>query len=107
MFAVVACQALLVQEQLRLDRMERRVAAEQARYERNRLEVARLESPERIVNAAHELGMVPPDQVIYLTPEEPVVPSDREIPGGGHVAAPDPGLDAEWGEVKPYLQSSP
>jgi cell division protein FtsL len=106
MFAVATCQAMLVEGQLRLDRLERRVADEQARYERNRLRVAELESPERIVTVARdELGMVPPDEVVYLTPDEPAAGVEGGLPAGSHAAASD--VEAGWEDVKPYLETSP
>jgi len=69
LLAIVALHALLSQNQLRLDDLDARASAAQARYERLRLEVAQLESPGRIVTAAQErLGMVVPPTVTYLTP---------------------------------------
>lgn len=69
LLAIVALHALLSQNQLRLDDLDARATAAQARYERLRLEVAELESPNRIVTAAQErLGMVVPPTVTYLTP---------------------------------------
>lgn len=66
-FALVVAHALLVQGQQRLDDLERRIAEARTEQEELRLEAARLESPQRIVDAATELGMVPPDTVTYLT----------------------------------------
>ena len=67
-FALVACQVLLVQGQQRLDRVEADVITSTDRYDELRLEVAQLEAPERIVDAATDLGMAPPDTITYLTP---------------------------------------
>jgi cell division protein FtsL len=69
LFALAASQAILAQNQQRLDRLEDDVADAQARYQRLRLHVAELESPGRIVRAAQErLGMVPPPGTTYLSP---------------------------------------
>ncbi|MCU1462186.1 MAG: hypothetical protein JWO37_2261 [Acidimicrobiales bacterium] len=69
LFGAVFFHVLLTQGQLQLDRIQTRAAAEHARNERLRLEVAELQSPERIVAAAQQqLGMVPPASVTYLSP---------------------------------------
>jgi cell division protein FtsL len=116
MFAVAICQAMLVQNQLRLDRLEQSVTREQARYERNRLRVAQLESPDRIVSAARDkLGMVSPGEVVYLAPDEPVAPdstatitgSQNASPTGGDPDAAAAAGDDSWEQVKPYLESAP
>jgi cell division protein FtsL len=79
--AVVACQVVLVQGQQRLDRLDADIATATDRYQQLRLEVARLESPARIVDAAtNTLGMVPPPEVTYLTPTGAIsVPSAAAV----------------------------
>lgn len=67
--ALVTCQVILVQGQERLDRLEADLTTEAERYDRLRLQVAELEAPERIVDAATALGMAPPDTITYLTPD--------------------------------------
>jgi len=86
-FAVVACQVLLVQGQQRLDDVNAGIAEQTDRYQQLRLEVAELESPGRIVDAATDLGMVPPPEVVYLTPTGAI-----SVPADG--AAAPVGLDA-------------
>lgn len=97
-FAVVACQVVLVQGQQRLDQLDAEVAEATDRYQELRLEVAELESPGRIVEAATNLGMVPPPEVTYLTPTGAVVvpaaPADS--------AAPDD--LAEHAATRPHLE---
>ena len=69
LFGAVFFHVLLTQGQLQLDHIQTRAAAEQARNDRLRLEVAELQSPERIVAAAEQqLGMVPPASVTWLSP---------------------------------------
>ena len=69
LFGVVAFHVVLTQGQLQLDQLHDTADAQQALYDRNRLLVAELESPERIVKVAQErLGMVPPPDVTYLSP---------------------------------------
>jgi hypothetical protein len=103
MFAVVACQAMLVQGQIRLDRLERDVADAQAQYQARRLEAARLESPERIVlEATQRLGMVSPGDVVYVAPDGPVDGVEPQ-PEGRDLAAADEG----WAKVKRSLEHAP
>jgi cell division protein FtsL len=69
LFGLVAAHVILTQGQLQIDRMTARAADEEARHERLRLQVARLEAPERVVAVAQSrLGMVPPPGVTYLSP---------------------------------------
>jgi len=69
-FAVVACQVILVQGQERLDQLDARIGESADRYQELRLQVAELESPGRIIDAATAtLGMVPPPAITYLTPD--------------------------------------
>ena len=101
LFAVAVCHALLIEGQAAVDELDRDVAAEQARYEELRLEVAELKSPQRIRTAATEdLGMVSPGEVVFLTPEEPA-------PGGDVAAEPDDSPDTSAARVKPYRESTP
>jgi len=70
---VLAAFFLLIYSRIALDRsafvieeISRQTAVEETRYWELRLESARLQSPERIVAAAAELGMVYPDRVETL-----------------------------------------
>jgi cell division protein FtsL len=117
LFAVAVSHALLIESQVRLDSLGEQVAAEQARYEELRREVAELESPERIVAEAQErLGMVEPNEVVWLTPDQPP-PADGDADEGdgaaeaaasggegGEEAAETP--DTSWANVKPYLETT-
>lgn len=67
-FALVVAQALLVQGQQRLDDLQAETEAAVRQQQELRLQVAQLESPARIVEAATRLGMVPPERITYLTP---------------------------------------
>ncbi len=107
LFALAVVNTLLVQGQIRLDQLDGQVAEEQARYQELRLEVAGLESPERVVAVAQtRLGMVSPDDIVYLAPAEPV--DDGEEPdaadsGSGVLAQGEDG----WTTVKPLLEPAP
>ena len=71
LFGVVAFHVVLTQGQLDLQHLQTRAAAVSVRQQQLRLQAAQLESPERIVDDAHRLGMVPPPSVRYLTPGGP------------------------------------
>jgi cell division protein FtsL len=96
-FGVVAAHVMLTQRQFRLEALERKAAAEEARYERLRLQVAELESPERVVAAARQLGMVPPATVTYLASSRP-----SQAPNDEAAAAPG----GEWANVKSHLAAA-
>ncbi len=66
-FGVVVFQALLVQGQARLDHVNGQIAAQQQEAKQLHLQVAQLDSPERIVTyARNNLHMVDPGDVVYL-----------------------------------------
>jgi cell division protein FtsL len=99
LFGVVVFHVLLTQNQFRLDKLQEQSLERQAEYDRLRLQVAELESPDRIIAAAQTLGMVTPPKVTYLAPtvEEP----------GGDIDSPaltaDTGGESSWSTVKPHL----
>ena len=68
LFGVVAFHVVLTQGQLDLQRLQAKAAAGRATEASLRLQVAQLESPERVVADAQRLGLTPPAQVRYLTP---------------------------------------
>jgi cell division protein FtsL len=103
LFGLVSSHVVLTQGQFRLEQLERKAADEQARFERLRLQVAQLESPERIVAAAQErLGMVPPPGVKYLSPVGPADGSAPARPADDSLAAGE-----DWTTVKRHLASRP
>lgn len=92
-------QAFLVAGQQRLDTIEVELTGQIERYQEHRLTVAGLESPARIVEAAEDLGMVPPPGVTYLTPSGAVTASP---PAAGVPSAAD-----AYADVKPHLEPDP
>ncbi len=74
---VVAFHVLLAQSQIALDRLERRTAAAEARYQQVRLEHDGQTSPNRVVPKANELGLTLPNQP----------PTAVQVPSG---AVPEP-----------------
>lgn len=83
LMAIVALHVLLAQGQVRMERLERRAVAQEQRQRQLRLQVAALEAPQHVVAVARErLGMVPVDQVRYLTPPPPdPLPAAVELSG--------------------------
>lgn len=78
LFALAAMHSLVVQAQFELDRVDQSVAQRRGQIEELRVEVARRESPAAVVAAAADLGLVVPEERIYLVPEvvedDPVAP---------------------------------
>ena len=83
-FAAVALNARLAKDQLVLDAQKTRVAAEDRAYQRLRVEVAELESPERIVAMAADLGMQTPSDVTFMRADvsrtKPTLPASSRTP---------------------------
>lgn len=96
LFAVAVAQTLLVQGQVRLDELDSELAGQQARYQELRIDVATLESPERIVSAAQAQGMVAPDDLVYLQPSIPDESAAAPAGKGDEV-------NNDWSTVKPLL----
>jgi cell division protein FtsL len=120
LFGLVGLHVMLAQNQFRLDRLDGRADAEQARYERLRLQVDRLESPQRIVATAQQrLGMVTPGSVTYLTPAAPLPGSLSSTTAGssasgstatgadGVAGLPSAVSPPDWTTVKPHLAAQP
>ena len=100
LFGVVASHVVLTQGQLELDGLGARATDAQERYDRNRLLMAELESPERIVAVAQErLGMVPPPDVVYLSPTGVQGPATTDRRADGD----DGATPTSWPTVKAHL----
>jgi len=109
LFLVAIAHTVLVQGQVRLDELDAQLTVEQARYQELRTDVAAMESPSRVVAAAEALGMVSPQDLVYLQPEAPD-PSAGATPQAPADAAGDPndlasGADNTWGDMKPLLET--
>ena len=82
---IAGFQSVLVSGQHDVDALEARLTAGRGQTQMLRMEVARLESPGRILDVARgRLGMEPPPKLFYL---ESVVPGDPRNP------VPAPGDD--------------
>jgi cell division protein FtsL len=122
---LVALHVLIAENQFQLDNLQQQASAQQANYEKLRLNVAQLEAPSRIVSVAEgKLGMRQPGSVTYL-PATSASAGAANQPGsaqaggtqfgnqptsggsvsGGTVSAPEG--DADWPTIKPFLTGSP
>jgi cell division protein FtsL len=109
LFLVAIAHTVLVQGQVRLDGLDARLTVEQARYQDLRTRVAEMESPGRVVTAAEAMGMVSPQDLVYLQPQAPdrsaaptpATSEDRAEPNGD-VAS---GADNTWSMMKPLLET--
>jgi cell division protein FtsL len=109
LLAVAIAQTVLVQGQVRLDELDAQLTTEQARYQELRKDVAELESPVRVVDAAHQQGMVTPDDLVYLQPAAPDPSAVGSTSGDASEPVDDPTVgaaapDRAWSEVKPLLE---
>jgi cell division protein FtsL len=110
LFGLAGVHVLLTEGQFRLERLQTQSDDAQAQYVRLRLEVAQLESPERIVAAAQErLGMVPPTALTYLTPTGPVSAPASSAPVTPPAPRSRPAADPTqgWASAKAALSSRP
>jgi cell division protein FtsL len=113
LFGLVVFHTMLLQNQQRLDKLDGQVSDAQARYQSLRLQVAQLESPQRIMDVAtQKLGMVPPDGTTYLTPAADDAASsssgaNQDDASTSETAAPSNGDASSWPQVKPFLGAAP
>jgi hypothetical protein len=69
MFVIVGAQTLIVQQQRHIDDVNNRITAAEDQAEQLKMDLAELQSPERIVNEARDrLGMVQAPSPVYLLP---------------------------------------
>jgi cell division protein FtsL len=104
LFLIAIAHTLLVQGQVRLDGLDDDLRVEQARYQELRKEVAEMESPARVVAAAEDLGMVTPEDLVYLQPDAPKATLPPEV-SSSDVGLASGGPNATWGAVKPLLEA--
>jgi cell division protein FtsL len=109
LLAVAVAHTVLVQGQVRLDELDAQLATEQSRYQELRKEVAELESPDRIVAAAQEQGMVPPADLQYLQPAAPDASAVGPVTGDDDEPGTDPAAGGEgdraWSDIKAMLEA--
>ncbi|GEM_PF-2900243 len=80
LFGVVAFHVVLTLNQLDIQHLRAEADSASVKQQQLRLQVAELESPERVVDAAQKLGMVPPATVHYLSPNGTAAPVPAPTP---------------------------
>ena len=109
LFLVAIAHTVLVQGQVRLDALDAQLTVEQARYQDLRTRVAEMESPARVVTAAEAMGMVSPQDLVYLQPEAPDPSATSAPEPAAGRAQPDgdvaSGADNTWSVMKPLLET--
>jgi cell division protein FtsL len=113
-FGVVALHAELAQRQFAIDRLDQQLAQQQTRYQLQRLQVAQLGAPSRIISMAEgTLGMRAPTSVTYLAPTSRPATVPRRGPATARrrtsptAALPAPAGDADWPQIKSLLAGAP
>jgi len=90
LFGVVAFHVVLTQNQLDLQHLRTEADAASVKQQQLRLQAAQLESPERVVDDAQKLGMVPPATVRYLSPDGTAPPAPSKPTTAPTTAARQP-----------------
>jgi hypothetical protein len=81
MFLIVGAQALIVQQQRHLDAVDSRIASAEQEAETLKIDLAELQSPERIISEAKDrLGMVQAPSPVYLQPRSDDDARAAEVP---------------------------
>jgi cell division protein FtsL len=86
LFAVIGAHVLLAQGQAEVQELQDRAAEERERLADLRLEVAALEAPAHIIDAARARGMVAPETVVSLAPATLADPPSTTIPSPSDAA---------------------
>jgi len=116
-FALVYLHVVLAQRQFKLDDLTAQVQKQQVAYQKLRLQVAQLDSPQHVIATAEgQLGMVQPASVSYLTPSPGVLGGFGAVGGSepgltqsdpSSASTPAPAGDADWPRIKSQLAGSP
>lgn len=110
MVALTAFQAQLAANQFILDGIEQQLRDERAQFERNRLKVAQLQSPQHVLEEAKKLGMKLPEETTYISASADVVTVVMRAVGGGPDSATATGSGSghrpDWVEYKQVMGTS-
>jgi cell division protein FtsL len=97
LFVLAVMQTAIAQGQAHLDDVSAQTTDRQAEAQELRLQVAQLESPERIIDEAQtRLGMVEPETITYVAPADPSQPVVAAPPAPP--LAEDPGAGTTPGD---------
>lgn len=89
-FGLISSRTALDRSAFVVEELDREIAREEARYQELRLEVARLQAPQRVLDLARQMGMVFPEEV-------------KTVVAPGVVVAEDRSLDPRWTQLKTVL----
>ena len=92
-FVMISTRVALDRNAFILDDIRRQISVEETHYWDLRLRLAELQAPERIANAAEEMGMVYPGEMVTI-----------EVPGLG---SPASGAEERWADLKMLLSAQP
>ena len=122
-FGLVYLHVVLAQRQFRLDQLNAGVQQDQLSYQKLRLQVAELASPQQIISTAEgKLGMVQPGSITYLTAPVQAAAAAGSVQVGGGSTLVMPGSTAsgspstttqapegvaDWPSIKSQLAGSP
>jgi hypothetical protein len=87
LFLVAAMQAVLVQGQLKLDKLDGEVSARETVRNRLQAQIDQLESPDRLAQQAGAIGMVTPPEVVFLYASPPAASALAASAGSAAAAA--------------------
>jgi hypothetical protein len=111
LFGLAGVHVLLTQGAFQLAQYQKESAVEQAKYVRNRENLAQLESPERIAAVAQQkLGMVPSTGPTYLPTPGAGVPGASLVantPGHRSSSIQEAAPLQDWSLAKPALPNHP
>lgn len=85
LFAVAGFQAMMIQQQARIDDLNAKIATQQSQAQKLHEQVVELESPQRIIAAAQAAGMQQPAVQGYVRPQADDDQKAAQLPtsGGG------------------------
>jgi cell division protein FtsL len=112
-FGLVYLHVAMAQRQFTLDQLNTRVQTQQADYQKLRLKVAQLDSPQNVISVAvGKLGMHQPTSVSYLAPTttvgQPAAPATTAKSSSASANANTaPAGDADWPQIKSQLAGIP
>jgi cell division protein FtsL len=109
MIGLTAFQAQLAQNQIEVDSVQRELQTEQLRFDRARLEVARLQAPKNILARAEKLGMKASVDNVYLPPSQAVVTEVLVAAAGGPEAQVTSASETrpDWSTYKKTMGATP
>lgn len=107
---VVGIHAFMAEGQVKLEKIQQRLASEQQQYAQRRLQVAELQAPQSIIQRAAQRGLV-----VAPTPRAVLVPgglaTDAVAASGASAldsgATPPPTPQKDWEKVKEHLAAQP